>query len=828
MSLDSWTTQFESDDEFRRLDRAADKSGFLDVFEGIDEPTQITDRDEFQYRPEIEGYQLENVIGKGGTSVVFRATRAHDAQQVAIKVLNRGSESGFNLRFRREIQAMACLDHDGIAKCLDYGITREGHPFLVLQLIVGRPIDAYCNDECLSTSQRVKLLIQVCDAVAFAHAHDVLHRDLKPGNVMVENNGKPVVTDFGLAKLTGLDDLQTEDRTRTGAVLGTLNYLAPEQIHSLEGNVSKSTDIFGLGALLHVLLVGCPPFQFRNIVDALAEYYDRYPVRLQSDSNIPVEIEAVCIKCLAPKPTDRYSSVQQLQTDLQRFIDGRAVTAKRQLFRRRLDVFTRQYPWFARLAIAIVTAIFITAIAFLVLWQQSSRHLSNASRLDRQRQETLREISSTLVEIEADPSTIRLQEKLLLILSQSNAQMPGPARTADDFFVSAEIDFMLGQVRHHLSKHDEKAKDYQRALEGFRKAVGLDPGHEAACFGLFHSLFALREYHEANSAIDELLMRYPENNDYLDAKVSAVYLLGRHAFEDSEFEQANEFFRSATHYHSLLRSESNKSSTPNDVRRNCKLDSMTARLEIVEGNLARALVILELVLEEYEKMEFLQSPKASACEEYFQYLKLAISVAAYKGDEEAVQRLFTKCVACYQKARTEYSGFVHYRFFFLTAVFEYGVWARRSNLEQEEGVAIDLLHRGLTDWEEAGLTNDDYYKFSYMFLSSELSDSSDVRTQKITIARQRLRELPFQALSCDLASAIIKDQLWDEAGLVDYLTTRLSGRPKEIRARRYLTNLQSLPAGHRHYQGPITSEDRLIILAQSTSFFQSQFDKAAD
>lgn len=209
----------------------------------------------------IGPYTIVREIGRGGMGTVYLAERADGAyeQQVALKVVNAGILTPeLEQRFLRERQILARLDHPGIARLLHGGLTPQGHPYLAMQLVDGQPITAWANARALDVDARLRLFLDVCDAVQYAHRRLVVHRDLKPSNIVVTAEGSARLLDFGIARLlTG--DGDDDASTRTGLLLLTPEYAAPEQLRGEPA--TASTDVYALGVVLYELLAQRPPFE---------------------------------------------------------------------------------------------------------------------------------------------------------------------------------------------------------------------------------------------------------------------------------------------------------------------------------------------------------------------------------------------------------------------------------------------------------------------------------------------------------------------------------------------------------------------------------------
>ena len=226
--------------------------------------------------PERAGpFRIVREIGRGGMGVVYLAARAgaEFEQRVALKVIRQASRgSDVVRRFLEERRILALLEHPGIARLIDGGVTDQGEPYFAMELVDGEPIDTYCDSRQLAIEQRLDVFGAVCDAVQYAHEHLVIHRDLKPSNILVRGDGQLKLLDFGIAKL--LDPLRSDggQETQTGLMALTPEYAAPEQVRGKA--VSTATDTYALGVLLYVLLAGRRPYDVRGRTPSDVEHID--------------------------------------------------------------------------------------------------------------------------------------------------------------------------------------------------------------------------------------------------------------------------------------------------------------------------------------------------------------------------------------------------------------------------------------------------------------------------------------------------------------------------------------------------------------------------
>src|SRR4051812_9502990 len=221
----------------------------------------------------IGRYKLLEPIGEGGCGTVFMAEQTSPVQRkVALKIIKAGMDTRQVIaRFEAERQALALMDHPNIAKVFDAGTTDTGRPYFVMELVKGTPITKYCDEHHIEPRQRLELFMQVCQAVQHAHQKGIIHRDLKPSNVLVaQYDGKPVpkVIDFGVAKATGQQLTNLTMFTGFGDVIGTLEYMSPEQAEVNQLDVDTRSDIYSLGVLLYELLTGSTPLEHKRVMKA--------------------------------------------------------------------------------------------------------------------------------------------------------------------------------------------------------------------------------------------------------------------------------------------------------------------------------------------------------------------------------------------------------------------------------------------------------------------------------------------------------------------------------------------------------------------------------
>ena len=455
----------------------------------------------------IGPYEVQRLLGTGGMGAVYLCARVDDnyRHQVAIKLLQPGMASPELIRrFRGERHILSSLQHPNIARLFDGGVTTDGEPYFVMEYVEGDPIDVFCERTSASIAQRVDVFRRVCDAVQAAHSALVVHRDIKPGNVLVHADGTPKLLDFGVAKmLTAGSDFGAADQTIAGLRLMTPSYASPEQIRGEP--VTTATDIYSLGVVLYKVLVGVLPHRSSTgssleIERAICDV-DPEPPRRITDGRVDGDLSAIVMKALRKEPGERYGSVEQFSADLHRWRNRYPVLARQGSAGYQLGKFLRRNRMAAAAAVLVVVSLAGGVAAST--WQAS------VARAERRQAEAQRQLAERrFAEVR------RLANSFLFEFDASIADLAG-ATAARQLVVNKALEYLAALARDARSDPQllwELAAAYQR--------VGDIQGHPFFA-NLGDRAGALRSYREALRIWESISAR-PELTT--DAVVQAAFV----------------------------------------------------------------------------------------------------------------------------------------------------------------------------------------------------------------------------------------------------------------------------------------------------------------
>lgn len=522
-------------------------------------------------------YTIEREIGRGGMGAVYLARRADGEfeQEVALKIVRQSIAEGHMIeRFRRERQILASLNHPNIAKLLDGGVSVNGEPYLVMEYIDGVPITEYIENREVNFKDRLKLFLKVGSALAYAHRNLVVHRDIKPGNILVTAGGEPKLLDFGLAKLVteGFGAEATNTRTEFRAL--TPAYASPEQLKG--ETITTSSDVYSLGVVLHELLAGERPFRLDNmsleeIIRTITISEPTLPSRTNpSNQQLRGDIDNILLKALRAEPDRRYQSVEQLTDDIQRYLDGMPIAARKDTLYYRASKYLLRH----RIAAAAVALILISVLTGVLLTVREKR------KADR-RFNDLRQLANSLMfEVDSEIQKGPTKGRAMIAKSALN-YLDSLAMESEN-----EHDLQLELAAGYLKVGDIQGKPYRPNLgdthgakASYTKALVLleslnthDPASLEAqrLLSLCHQSIgrvqqridewdaALESERKAVAFSEAIVSADPENPQYQHLLGenyvqfgSALYQTGRGATVEDHV-QAIEYFKKAVAIHSSL------------------------------------------------------------------------------------------------------------------------------------------------------------------------------------------------------------------------------------------------------------------------------------
>jgi tetratricopeptide (TPR) repeat protein/tRNA A-37 threonylcarbamoyl transferase component Bud32 len=413
--------------------------------------------------PDVPGYEVLEELGRGGMGVVYKARQIGLQRIVALKMILHGAHAGLDerARFLKEAETIAGVKHANIVQVHEFG-THDGLPFFSLEFCQGGNLSSHLRGTPLPAEKAAQLVRTLAQAVHVAHQAGVIHRDLKPGNVLLDADGTPKVADFGLAKVAQLAaDPEAEDdfgRTPSGAIVGTPSYMAPEQAAGKSREVGPAADVYALGAILYECLVGRPPFKAATEVETVLQVISDEPVHpRQINGRLPRDVETICLKCLHKHPARRYASAQELADDLGRFLAGEPIAARPVGAWEKGRKWARRRPAAAGLLAAVVALVLVSVVGSLALWQRSeqARRADNAEAEAREAE--AEKWRKTLKEYHARADVLLGELRLL--------------RGASGQDVVARVFGLIGDVARLRSEAEQ-------ALEEASEVAGVSPEDE--------------------------------------------------------------------------------------------------------------------------------------------------------------------------------------------------------------------------------------------------------------------------------------------------------------------------------------------------------------
>lgn len=470
----------------------------------------------------IPGYVIESEIHRGGQGIVYRGLQESTGRAVAIKVLRDGAfaSSTDRLRFEREVRVLGALQHPGVVTIHDYGAV-EGSFYFTMDYIAGRPLDEFVRVTGQSVQSTVSLFAEICDAVNAAHLLGIIHRDIKPRNILIDAAGRPFVLDFGLAKTTddsSPDCLSGPDQTVTGQFVGSLPWASPEQIRGDADAIDMRTDVYSLGAVLYHALTGRFPYDLpgsqggaQHAIAAIQNADPIPPRRYRRD--LPADMETIVLKCLSRSPARRYAHAGALADELRAFLDGKPISARRDSFLYVMQRSISRHRAAFGVAAAFVLLITASLAVSITQWKRTAEQRDLAIKATRQADNARKAAASDAAKAQAvveflrntlawanphvsDEQDAKLSQMLEVAVRELDA---GSLRDQPE--VEALSRLTLAESYYGIGRRNESKKQAQHALDMLRRIFAGDHPDIARCQLALANVYIAEADHETARAL---------------------------------------------------------------------------------------------------------------------------------------------------------------------------------------------------------------------------------------------------------------------------------------------------------------------------------------
>jgi tetratricopeptide (TPR) repeat protein len=635
-------------------------------------------------------YELLEEIGRGGMGVVFRARQVSLNRLVAVKMIVSGELASpeFVQRFHLEAEAAAGLQHLNIVAIHEVGM-HEGQHFYSMDYVEGQTLAERALNNPLPPRLAADYLKTIAEAVHYAHQRGILHRDLKPSNVLIDALDQPHLTDFGLAKrLTGDSEL-----TLTGQVLGSPNYMPPEQALGQRQAATIACDVYSLGAILYFLLTGRPPFAAESMTQTLQQVVHIEPVSPQLlNPTVPRDLETICLKCLSKEPRRRYGSAQDLAGDLARFLSGEPVQARPVGAAGRAWRWCRRNPPVASLIAGVVMALAMGIAGVVLEWRRAEL---NAKAEARQRElaeanfQTARAVVDRMLtrvanDLADEPRMEQLRRKLLEdALSFYQGFLKQKASDSSLRHEAAQASARLGYIYYWLGQYEKSFTPLDKAQRMLTELSQLHPGEPvyleemARTFApMAHGYFLLNRMPEALTCrrkqvalYGQLQRRYPTVTAYFALGAEARVDLGN-TLGDSEPREALEEMRQALalyEKHCLVSTNDLGNPQPEDFTPHLDKRQLEAHIRHWLGARLKALCRIDEAKAEYRRccelrMELAaERPKNVVIQNDLAHVRRYLAdVLADTGKAVEAEQLLNEAIAVHQKVLNDHPGYADF------------------------------------------------------------------------------------------------------------------------------------------------------------------------
>jgi tetratricopeptide (TPR) repeat protein len=653
--------------------------------------------------PPVPGHEILGILGRGGMGVVYLARHLALQRLVALKMILAGCQASPEelSRFRTEVQAVAQLQHPNIVQVFEVGECL-GMPYCTLEYVNGGSLANLTDGKPQPPKEAAQLVVQLARAVQVAHAQGIVHRDLKPANILLAlssapevhaeesparafgtrlNEITPKITDFGLAKRIA----DNSSHTRTGEVIGTPGYMAPEQAAGRTEEVGPVVDVYALGAILYELLTGRPPFQGVTPLETLLMVTGSDPVlpsRLQPKT--PRDLETICLKCLHKQPHKRYATAAELAEDLERFLGEEPIRARRSTTWERMVKWGRRRPAVAALLGALVLTIFVGFVGMSLLYWQAQQERDEARQQRQRADENLNQarqaVKAYLLRVTNDPrlrdvDMRALRQELLetalpyleTILHQKGDDPHRQGARAITMLMLADVQIALEEFDKALAMALEAQQIYAKVIpKATTTKESLSAGLTRAYHLAGHALQRLgrpREaeaaYREAITAAQGLIQQYPQTPTHQDALAESWNELGLVLETQGKLAEAEQALEQARRTRTALQATSAAT-----LDNTCSLGGVLnnlAWLRHKRGATSEALQLLDQAIA-YQQAALEKHPRSLIVRQYLgnHYYSKGEMLLAQGRRAEGIAAL-RQCLACRSKLATDFPTVLNHR-----------------------------------------------------------------------------------------------------------------------------------------------------------------------
>ncbi len=511
---------------------------------------------------DIAGFRIERELGRGGMGVVYQAIQQSPRRTVALKVMrwDAMTPSGIK-RFAREAEVLGQLKHPGIAQIYQAGMVNldgRDQPYFAMEFVSGPDIKSHCDKLSLSRNDRLTLIVRLCQAVQYAHGRGFIHRDLKPGNILVERLdtdplGQPKVLDFGIARATGSDEPANTLRTHTGQIVGTLAYMSPEQAAGDSDKIDARCDVYALGAIAYELLTGRLPLSLsgRTIPEAMRIVIEQDPPSMRTlDRTLAGDLDAIVSRALEKDIARRYQSAAELAADVERFLRGEPVHARPPSATYQLSKFAKRNKVLVAGVLGVFLALVVGLVSTLVMFRraQNARELaaSEAARASREAARANAIKDYLLVDMiqAASPDRDGYEVRVIDVLRRSSENVND--RFGNEPELEAEVRGLLGNTFRLLGLRPEAISQQQLRIAIIQAQTPIDTHALATAHADLASSFMLNDQpKEAEAAARRAIELYGNaSDDYLPI-INARVALATSIQAQSRFAEAEPILRDA-------------------------------------------------------------------------------------------------------------------------------------------------------------------------------------------------------------------------------------------------------------------------------------------